>query len=96
MLPEWLQVLYAIVIVVMIPFCAWVMAKTQKNAVDITKVQAQIEAMKEANDLRLIEVDSRCRAEHEGRGQVRDALGRLERNVVMIGTKMELMLEPHE
>jgi len=92
-MPDWLQVLYAIVIVVMIPFCAWVMAKTQRNSISITELQVKVEAMKEANDLRILDIDNRCRHEGEGRKEVRTVLSRLERNIVIIGSKMELDLE---
>ncbi len=93
MMPEWLQIIYGFVLIVLIPFCAWLAAYVTRCRVDITKLQVQLESVANADKLRAIEIDNRCKAEHDGRAVVRTSLGRLERNVVMIGSKMNLDLE---
>ena len=93
MMPEWLQLAYGFVLVLLLPFCAWLASSVLKCRVDIAKVEVEIEALRDANALKVIEIDNRCKAEIEGRGIVTSSLNRLERNVVVIGSKMNLDLE---
>ena len=93
MMPDWLQVLYAVVIVCMLPFCAWVATQVQKNRISLTKLERDLINMEKDNASRKAYIDERLRLERLDHGAVTQSLGRLERNIVRIGTKMELGLE---
>ena len=96
MMPEWLQVLYGIIILCMVPFCGWIGAAMSKNRLDIAKIHVSIESIREARQDRQKEIDRRCGMEHDSNISAAEILGRLERNIVRIGTKMDLDLEKRE
>jgi len=92
-MPEWMQFLYGIVLAFLIPFAGWVATRTQKNWMEITKMQEQMVSMNYQTEERKNARDRMCAEEKVRSDMAIESLSRIERNLVRIGIKLELNLE---